>query len=347
MSTAEQILCFYQQLYNPDNLAVVKNKTCFQSRNTDICWDLNFTKHIHFQSLEVVCRGSETQLQVTENLNWIAHCSRGLRVKVDFFHTSSAFNLLWLYVFIRSTVYVGRVITGRDRHLMRSITATRRYSSWHWTPEQSTCTGPQPAAWSHHSSAAITPYHWPPRTHAPQSGWVLAEARLRAPHIWANLRAPYVWISLRAPHVWANPRAPHVWANLRAPPVWATMRAPYVLNNWHNLRAPNAWANLRAPQAIYIWPNLRAPRALTCYLSNSKKINMFTMQCNAMQCNAMQCNAMQCNAMQCNAMQCNAMQCNAMQCNAMQCNALHCTALHCTTLHGLFVEFKWLNVKVL
>ena len=30
---------------------------------------LNFTNHIHFQSLEVVCRGSETQLQVTENLN--------------------------------------------------------------------------------------------------------------------------------------------------------------------------------------------------------------------------------------------------------------------------------------
>ena len=30
---------------------------------------LNFTNHIHFQSLEVVYRVSETQLQVTENLN--------------------------------------------------------------------------------------------------------------------------------------------------------------------------------------------------------------------------------------------------------------------------------------
>ena len=30
---------------------------------------LNFTIHINFQSLEVVFRGSETQLQVTENLN--------------------------------------------------------------------------------------------------------------------------------------------------------------------------------------------------------------------------------------------------------------------------------------
>ena len=36
---------------------------------TDICWDLN---HIHFQSLEVVCRGSDTQLQVTVNLNSIS-----------------------------------------------------------------------------------------------------------------------------------------------------------------------------------------------------------------------------------------------------------------------------------
>ena len=28
-----------------------------------------FTNHIMFQSLEVVCRGSETQLQVTETFN--------------------------------------------------------------------------------------------------------------------------------------------------------------------------------------------------------------------------------------------------------------------------------------
>ena len=44
---------------------------CLQSWITDIYWDLNFTNHIHFQSLEVVYRGSETQLRVAENLNWI------------------------------------------------------------------------------------------------------------------------------------------------------------------------------------------------------------------------------------------------------------------------------------
>ena len=31
--------------------------------------DINFTNLLNFQSLEVVCRGSETQLQVTENLH--------------------------------------------------------------------------------------------------------------------------------------------------------------------------------------------------------------------------------------------------------------------------------------
>ena len=43
--------------------------------NTDICWDLNFTNNTNFQSLEVVDRGSETQLQVAENLNFLAQCS--------------------------------------------------------------------------------------------------------------------------------------------------------------------------------------------------------------------------------------------------------------------------------
>ena len=56
---------------------VVKSKMCFQSWNTDICWDLNFTNNTNLQSLEVVDRGSETQLQVTENLNGIAQCSKG------------------------------------------------------------------------------------------------------------------------------------------------------------------------------------------------------------------------------------------------------------------------------
>ena len=32
-------------------------------------WDLNVANHTNFQSLEVVDRGSETQLQVSENLN--------------------------------------------------------------------------------------------------------------------------------------------------------------------------------------------------------------------------------------------------------------------------------------
>ena len=35
-----------------------------------VYWDLNFTNNINFQPLEVVCRGSETQLQVIEDLNW-------------------------------------------------------------------------------------------------------------------------------------------------------------------------------------------------------------------------------------------------------------------------------------
>ena len=34
-----------------------------------IYWDVNFTNNINYQSLEVVYRGSETQLQVIENSN--------------------------------------------------------------------------------------------------------------------------------------------------------------------------------------------------------------------------------------------------------------------------------------
>ena len=41
---------------------VVESKLCFQSWNTDICWDINFTNHTNFYALEVVDRGSETQL---------------------------------------------------------------------------------------------------------------------------------------------------------------------------------------------------------------------------------------------------------------------------------------------
>ena len=36
-----------------------------------------FANHTNFQSLEVVDRGSETQLQVTENLNSISQYSKG------------------------------------------------------------------------------------------------------------------------------------------------------------------------------------------------------------------------------------------------------------------------------
>ena len=53
-----------------------------QSWTSDICWDLNFTNHINFQPLEVVCRGSETQLQVAENLNGIAEELHGLTLQV-------------------------------------------------------------------------------------------------------------------------------------------------------------------------------------------------------------------------------------------------------------------------
>ena len=63
MSTT--VLCFHYHRYK----ASFFNKISLKSCNNDIRWDLNFTNHIHFQPLEVVCRGSETQLQVTEQLN--------------------------------------------------------------------------------------------------------------------------------------------------------------------------------------------------------------------------------------------------------------------------------------
>ena len=44
-----------------------------------MCWD--FTNNRNFQSLEVVCRGSETQIQVTENLNFISQWSKWLLIK--------------------------------------------------------------------------------------------------------------------------------------------------------------------------------------------------------------------------------------------------------------------------
>ena len=64
MSTTVDILRFYWHLYN--QLLKVK---CAFNFETEICWDLNFINNTNFQSLEVVDRGSETQLQVAENLN--------------------------------------------------------------------------------------------------------------------------------------------------------------------------------------------------------------------------------------------------------------------------------------
>ena len=65
MSTTVDILRFHWHLYNQ----LLKVKCAFNFENTDIFWYLNFPNNTHFQSLEVVDRGSETQLQVTENLN--------------------------------------------------------------------------------------------------------------------------------------------------------------------------------------------------------------------------------------------------------------------------------------
>ena len=42
-----------------------------------IILNLDFANKTNFQSLEVVDRGSETQLQVAEKLNFLAQCSKG------------------------------------------------------------------------------------------------------------------------------------------------------------------------------------------------------------------------------------------------------------------------------
>ena len=71
MSTTVDILCFFKDLHNQ----LLKIKYAFNFE-PDICWDLNFTNNTNFQSLKVVDRGSETQLQVAENLNFVAQCSK-------------------------------------------------------------------------------------------------------------------------------------------------------------------------------------------------------------------------------------------------------------------------------
>ena len=68
MSTAVDILCFFSTCLTPDN-QLLKVKYAFNLETLIYVGDLNFTNHINFQSLEVVGRGSETQLQVIENLN--------------------------------------------------------------------------------------------------------------------------------------------------------------------------------------------------------------------------------------------------------------------------------------
>ena len=72
MSTTVDIPSCSWLMYNQ----LLKIKYAFNLETLDICWDLNFTKNTNFQSLEVVDRGSETQLQVAENLNLLAQCSK-------------------------------------------------------------------------------------------------------------------------------------------------------------------------------------------------------------------------------------------------------------------------------
>ena len=55
---------------------MLKSKYAFNLETLIWC-DLNFTNDTNFQSLEVVDRGSKTQLQVAENLNFLAQCSKG------------------------------------------------------------------------------------------------------------------------------------------------------------------------------------------------------------------------------------------------------------------------------
>ena len=68
MSTTVDILCFISTCITPDN-DLFTVKYAFNLDTLIYIGDLNFTNLTNFQSLEVVDRGSETQLQVTENLN--------------------------------------------------------------------------------------------------------------------------------------------------------------------------------------------------------------------------------------------------------------------------------------
>ena len=62
----QQTFCvFISTFLTPDN-QLLKVK-CSVNLETLLNVGTYFTNYLHFQSLEVVCRGSETQLQVTEN----------------------------------------------------------------------------------------------------------------------------------------------------------------------------------------------------------------------------------------------------------------------------------------
>ena len=59
---------FYQHLYKHEK-QLLKVQNAFNLETIILCWDLIVTNCIHFRSLEFVCRVSETQLQVIDNLN--------------------------------------------------------------------------------------------------------------------------------------------------------------------------------------------------------------------------------------------------------------------------------------
>ena len=65
MSSTVDILRFYQHPHN--HVSKVKFMPSFLNTRYNLCCDLNFKNHINVQSIEIVYRGSETQLQLTDN----------------------------------------------------------------------------------------------------------------------------------------------------------------------------------------------------------------------------------------------------------------------------------------
>ena len=99
---------------------------CFQFWNTDIYRDLNFTNTTNFQSLEVVDNGSETQLQVTENFNWIDQCSQGYKclskyisANLEMFYQTTLTKLILnthMKLCMLSTQLIEHYCPGKSRH---------------------------------------------------------------------------------------------------------------------------------------------------------------------------------------------------------------------------------------